>query len=290
MLRKTLIIAMVTSVVMSMGGVLAAIGGELGDKDLKRFKVFEPVKPLLPDNIKIDETFQEGEGPSVGEVQQLSGKVYVVHRGKTVAYQLKEGFFLFDGDTLVTSKRSRVNAVMQDRSLFAMAPNTKVVIDKSYYREEKKERSTTMGLLFGQVRFLVKKLGTKPNFEVRTPTAVVGVRGSDFAMVVGPIEEEVQSSLDRILGFFNPVPKAHAFEPFLLGTTVLTGAGTSVNFSGLIGTTQIIGPYSISLAVTGEAARNALRVTVSLATTTLDTVGPILATMAMPPGIDDLAD
>ena len=290
MWRKAVIIVVVTLVVMSMGGVFAAIGGEPGDKELKRFKVFEPVKPLLSSNIKIDEAFQAGEGLPVGKVQQLSGKVYVVHRGKTVAYRLKEGLFLFDGDTLVTSERSRLNAVMKDRSLFTMAPNTKVVIEKSTYIEEKKERSTVLGLLFGQVRLLVKKLGKKPNFEVKTPTAVVGVRGSDFAMAFGPVEAEAQSFLDRILDCINPVPKAHAFNLSLFGTTVLTGAGTTVSFAGLTGTKQIIGPYSISFAETGEAANSALKVTVSLANSILSTVGPGLATMAMPPGIDDLAD
>ena len=285
--RRAWLVVVATLVLTGMGGIMLATGGGTGDAFLNRFKVVEPVEPLLPKDVKIDMGFERGPGAPVGSVQKLSGKVYVIHGKEKVAYRLKGDSPLFEGDTIVTSKRSRINAIMLDQSLFAMAPSAKMVIDKSYYNPEKKKRSSIMGLLFGQVRFLVKKFGTKTNFEVKTPTAVCGVRGSDFAVAVGPdAEGQKQSALDRILDWLNPVPEAHAVVPIVLGTTVLTGASTSVTFAGVLGTTQIVGPYAVSFAAVGTAATSAVAVTVSLATATLAAVGPGLATLAMPPGYE----
>ncbi len=285
--KRAWAVLVATLVLVSMGGIMVATGGGTGDDLLKRFKLVEPVEPLLPKDVKLDMGFEKGPGSPVGMVQKLSGKVYVIHRKEKMAYRLKGDSPIFEGDTIVTSKRSRINAIMKDQSLFAMAPSAKMVIDKSYYSAEKKERSSIMSLLFGQVRFLVKKFGSKPNFEVRTPTAVCGVRGSDFALAVGPeAEGSKQSALDRILDWVNPVPEAHALVPMVLGTTVLTGASTTVSFAGVIGTTQIIGPYAVSFAAVGGPASGAVAVTVSLATATLAAVGPGLATLAMPPGFE----
>lgn len=284
--RAWTMVVVATLVLTSMGGVIVAIGGSTGDAFLNRFKVVTPVEPLLPKDVKTDMGFEMGPGLPVGTVQKLSGQVYVIHRKEKIAYRLKGDSPLFEGDTIVTSTRSRINAIMQDQSLFSMAPSAMMVIDKSYYNAEKKERSSIMGLLFGQVRFLVKKLGASPNFRVKTPTAVCGVRGSDFAVAVGPEEGPKQSALDRILDRLNPVSEAHAIVPMVLGTTVLTGASTSVTFAGVIGTTQIVGPYAVSFAAVGAGATSAVAVTVSLATATLSAVGPGLATLAMPPGFD----
>lgn len=170
-----------------------SVDADNSQRYLKKFKVFEPAKPLLAPDIQVKPEFVKGKGALIGHVQKIQGKVYVIHKGEKVAYVLKKKLPLFTGDTLITEKRSRVNAAMNDKSVFALAPLSKLVIDKSVYDAEKNTRNSLMSVLWGQVRFIVDKVAGKPNFTVKTKTAVCGVRGSDFAISVGPAGENTSS-------------------------------------------------------------------------------------------------
>ena len=257
----------------------------LGKRLLNNFKVFEPVKPLLPPDVKIMPKFVEGTEANVGHVQKTQGKVYVIHKDDSVAYRLKKNYSLFSGDTLITSRRARINAVMKDKSVFALAASSKMVIDKSVYDPEKETRTSIFGVLFGRVRFIVKKLTGKSRFTVKTQTAVCGVRGSDFAISVRPATEET-SSIDNFFARFSLVRKAHALLPGALITTALTGPGSTVGLTGAIGGTTIVGPASVAGAVTGAAAGGATFVGATVAAGVLGSVGPGLATLSMPPEFD----
>lgn len=251
---------------------------------LKNFKVFEPVKPLLDQDIQIKPEFVEGKGVRIGHVQKIQGKVYVIHKGEKVAYVLKKKLPLFTGDTLITEKRSRVNAAMNDKSIFALAPLSKLVIDKSVYDAEKNTRNSLMSVLWGQVRFIADKVTGKPNFTVKTKTAVCGVRGSDFAISVGPAGENTSSISKR--DFFTDlflIREAHAFVPAVLVTTVVTGPATTVGFAGTVGAAQVVGASSLCVAVAGATAIAPVAIGAAAASAVLSSVGPGLATLSMPP-------
>jgi len=229
---------------------------DLGKKLLNNFKFFEPVEPLLPPDVQIMPKFVEGTEANVGHVQKTQGKVYVIHKDDSVAYRLKDNYPLFSGDTLITSKRARTNAVMKDKSVFALAAGSKMVIDKSVYDPEKDTRTSIMGVLFGRVRFIVKKLTGRSSFTVKTQTAVCGVRGTDFAISVRPATKKT-SSIDNFFAMFSLVREAHALVPGALITTALTGPGSTVGLTGAIGGTTIVGPSSVAGALGGVAAGGA---------------------------------
>lgn len=258
---------------------------DLGKRLLNNFKIFEPVEPLLPPDVKIMPKFVEGTEANVGHVQKTQGKVYVIHKDDSVAYRLKKNYSLFSGDTLITSRRSRINAVMKDKSIFALASSSKMVIDKSIYDPEKETRTSIFGVLFGRVRFIVKKLTGRSRFTVKTQTAVCGVRGSDFAISVRPATEET-SSIDNFFAKFSLIRKAHAFIPGVLITTVVTGPATTVGFTGAVGAATVVGPASVAAAATGAAATASIAVGAAAAAATLGAVGPGLAAMSMPPEFD----
>ena len=249
------------------------------------FKPVEPVEPLLPPDVQIMPKFVEGIEANVGHVQKTQGKVYVIHKDDNVAYRLKKNLPLFSGDTLITSKRARINAVMKDKSVFGLASSSKIVIDKSVYDPEKDTRTSIFVVLFGRARFIVQKLAGEPRFTVKTQTAVCGVRGSDFAISVRPATEET-SSIDNFFAKFSLVRKAHAFVPGALITTAVTGPATTVSFAGAIGAATIVGPASVAAAVTGAAATASIAVGAAAAAAALNSVAPGLAVMSMPPEFD----
>ena len=246
-------------------------------------KEYKPPVPLLPPGVTVKPGFEAGEGAAVGNVQAAQGDVYVVHQSGRSAYRLKENLPLFAGDALVTGERSRLNAKMNDKSVFALAPNTKLVIDKSLYNPSKDERSSLLSLLFGKARLIVAKLQGTSQYEVKTPTAVCGVRGSDFGLSVTPIEKK-SSTLKRNLASLVAVPDAYAQPAPPLMTIVVTGPDTTVGFAGAVGATQTVGPASVCAAAAGAAAGVPTVVGAAAALGALDAVGPGLASLSMPPG------
>jgi len=244
---------------------------------------YEPAEPLIPQGIKVMPGFKEGVGKVIGNAQMVQGNVLVIHKDQNEAYTIKNGHPLFMGDTLISGERSRLNAKMADKSLFSLAPGSKLVLDQQDYDAGKEERASTVSLLFGRARFIVTKL-KKSKYQVRTPTAVVGVRGSDFALAVTPNENKL-SFLERILASFHLMRKAHAAGFGILLTTVVTGPGTTAGFAGMIGVTQVVGPASICAAASGTAAIGPIFVGAAAASGALELVGPLLASMSMPPGM-----
>ena len=104
-------------------------GASISDKLLKLFeKEYTPPESLIPAGTKTVSEFQPGAGPVIGNIQMTQGEVYVIHKGQETAYLLKKDNPLFTSDTLVTSKRARVSVRMNDKSVFALAASSKLVI------------------------------------------------------------------------------------------------------------------------------------------------------------------
>ena len=98
---------------------------------------YKPAESLIPQGIKVVPTFKEGEGKVIGNAQMVQGNVVVIHKGQAEAYTLKNGHPLFVGDTLISGERSRLNAKMVDKSVFALAPVSKLVLDQQDSDAEK---------------------------------------------------------------------------------------------------------------------------------------------------------
>lgn len=285
--KKKIVISLVLVTALFLAfNVSVSTGASWKDRLLNRFKPAVPPEPLLPPKVTVKPGFAVGVGKPIGEVQKTAGTVYVVHQGQDVAYKMKKNFSVFTGDTFISSKRSRLNIIMKDKSVIALAPESKLTIDKSIYDPEKDVRSSLIRVLFGRIRFIVQKVAAKPNYVVMTKTAIIGVRGSDFAISVSAGDE--QTSADQ--SFFKQVglgkeAKAAA-APAVFVTTVLTGPATTVSFTGAVGTTVMVGPASAAMAVAGAAATTPVVVGAAAALAILQSIAPGLATLGMPPEYD----
>lgn len=79
-----------------------------------------------------------------------------------------------EGDRIRTKRASTVQIYMDDGSKIQLSPRSSFKLNT----ENKKE--TSLGLFFGRIRSWVKKRTKR--FEVRTPSAVCAVRGTDFTV------------------------------------------------------------------------------------------------------------
>jgi len=148
---------------------------------------------MLPDDLPIDEAFSPGTGSPVGRILSTSGKVIIVHADMSRGYWAKNDLPVFEGDIIVTRQTGKVQFQLNDDSIVTLAPDTKLTIDKSVFDPDEKVRNSLMQLAVGKAHFYVKKLFVFKlyDFLVKTPTATVGVRGSQWIM-------EVYETLTRI--------------------------------------------------------------------------------------------
>jgi hypothetical protein len=153
---------------------------------------------LLPAGLTMEDVFKPGLGASVGKIEMAQGQVVIIHADELRGYQARKDLPLYTGDTIVTLETGRTRFKLNDESTVTIAPETKLVINQSVYDPAKKSRTSFMGMSVGKARFLVKKLTDfqRSVFKVKTPTAVCGVRGSDFIATVTTARTEF-TALDK---------------------------------------------------------------------------------------------
>lgn len=172
-------------------------------------------KAMLPDGLIMEDTFKPGYGSPVGKVRLVQGNVIIMHADILIGYQAKEKLPLYQGDTIVTRKKGRIRFRLNDGTVLTLASETKLIINRSVYNPKKKSRFSFLSMSLGKARFWVRKLIYKrSSFKVKTPTAVVGVRGSDFIIKATAVLTEVTAFEDTQLSIISPI--APEVEPAML--------------------------------------------------------------------------
>jgi len=111
-------------------------------------------------------------------LSSLSGTAFVLKAGAPVWEPAFKGQSLAPQDQVRTGSRSRATVSFEDGSRIELGPNG------SFTLQEAKKDSSALKLSLGSLRAWVSKALSK-HFEVRTPTAVCAVRGTEFAVEVG---------------------------------------------------------------------------------------------------------
>jgi hypothetical protein len=115
-----------------------------------------------------------------GMFMVVKGDVKLSAGGNKAPTVAKVGTQVNQGDQIITGADSRAKIVMSDRNIINVSPNTKLVIEQ--YVSDEKSKNVKLSLLEGKIRTNVEQKydNDKNKFEIRTPTAVAGVRGTQF--------------------------------------------------------------------------------------------------------------
>ncbi len=102
-----------------------------------------------------------------------------VKTGKSVG---KVGLKVYPGDKITTQKDSRAKISMSDRNVINISPDSVLTIAKYENDPKSNVRNVELELAQGKVRNNVEQKydGDKSKFIIKTPTAVAGVRGTQF--------------------------------------------------------------------------------------------------------------
>ncbi len=134
-----------------------------------------------------------------GKVVYYSGEAWALRDGERIA--LQQGVEVHSGDVIVTAVGGRAKFSMVDNSVVYVGRQSRITIEQ-YDMKEGSLFSGSFDMLWGRVRFLVTKLNSsRANFSVKTKTATIGVRGTQFAIILDKPAKPEQLVPTRVMLF-----------------------------------------------------------------------------------------
>lgn len=128
-------------------------------------------------------------GPLTAVAQNVNGVLRVVKgnvqiksakTGQTTRARI--GAKVFPKDIIITAKDSRAKIVMVDNNEINVSPDSQIEIQNYEYDPAAGKKDVLLNVIYGKVRSKVEQKydGKTSKFQIKTPSAVAGVRGTDF--------------------------------------------------------------------------------------------------------------
>jgi hypothetical protein len=120
----------------------------------------------------------------IGRIKTLSGQVTIERSGTTHPAEL--GGTVFKGDIIRAGKDGAVGLLFDDDSRIAVGPNSSLVLDNFVFDQKTNEGNFDVSLKKGTLSAIAGKLTAKTPgaMKVRTPAAILAVRGTEFSAKV----------------------------------------------------------------------------------------------------------
>lgn len=140
----------------------------------------------------------------IGEFKDIRGNVSL-NRSKTII-KPSVGDNIQSKDMVATGDKSRAKLLLSDESLLSVGQNSNLEITE--YLLDKSRRTSIISLKTGSLHSKVEKfLEPDSKFEVHTPTAIAGARGTAWLTVIETINNVIQSTvyaMEQSVAVFNP--------------------------------------------------------------------------------------
>jgi hypothetical protein len=120
----------------------------------------------------------------VGQVKTAKGTVHVERDGKRLPAGV--GMPIRQADTLVTGTDGAVGVTFSDNSLLSTGPNSVLVVDRYDFNSTTHAGHFDASLKKGTLAVVSGKMvkQSPDAMKVRTPAAIMGVRGTEFVVQV----------------------------------------------------------------------------------------------------------
>jgi hypothetical protein len=124
----------------------------------------------------------------VGRFTQVEGRVDLLKGGQLPANPVKLNDGVQPGDIIRTKSLSKAQITFVDNSTMAISPESRVAVETYQYDAAKHKRSAVLQLFMGLAHVVVSKLTEvkEPDFVIKTNTAIMGVRGTEFGIRLVP--------------------------------------------------------------------------------------------------------
>ena len=121
----------------------------------------------------------------IGEISELKGNGEISRKDSSdiILAELASDIFSFD---TVRTGNGRMAVEFLDSTILKLTEHSKVVIDTYIFDPDPSKSQLALRMASGTARFITGKLGKidKKNISIRTPSATIGIRGTDFTSPV----------------------------------------------------------------------------------------------------------
>jgi hypothetical protein len=118
----------------------------------------------------------------IGQIKTETGAVMIERAGKTRPVMV--GDRVYGADTIITPAHGSVGVTFLDNSLLALGPYSRLSLDQFHFNSTTHQGAFDVSLKKGTLAIksgqIVKQ--TPEAMRVRTPVAVLGVRGTEFVV------------------------------------------------------------------------------------------------------------
>lgn len=125
------------------------------------------------------------EDAAVGLVKVAEGEVNIEREQVLVAVSV--GMTVLQSDVIVTGVDGSIGITFQDNSLLSLGPRSRLAVDTFHFDSTTHEGAFETTLSKGRMAVVSGKIAKHQldAMKVRTPTALLGVRGTEFIVEAG---------------------------------------------------------------------------------------------------------
>lgn len=125
-----------------------------------------------------------------GLIKVANGTVVIERGGRML--NASAGTAVLIGDRITTGEESSVGITLRDNTLLSAGPKSTLLLNAFVFRETTHDGTLDASIKRGTLSVVSGKLPKNPSNPVifRTPAAILGVRGTEFAVDAGTGQEE----------------------------------------------------------------------------------------------------
>ena len=123
-----------------------------------------------------------------GRIKVVSGSAFVVRDAKLVPAQV--GQEVYAADALRTGSDGRIGVTLKDDTRISLGPGSEVRLERFNYATADGALALALKIVRGAAMYVSGRIAkiSPDSIRLETPAAIVGVRGTTVALLVGPAE------------------------------------------------------------------------------------------------------
>ena len=124
----------------------------------------------------------------VGGLRKVTGSGTIIRDGRQII--AKDGIRIKMGDKLITGATGAMGVIFTDNTRISLGSNSEININQYVFQPDKENFSFLTELIQGTASYISGTIGrlSPKSVQFKTPTAVVGIRGTSFLVKTSPKE------------------------------------------------------------------------------------------------------
>ena len=123
---------------------------------------------------------------SAGRIKVVSGAAFIVRDSKLIPAQI--GQDVYTADALRTGADGRIGVTLKDDTRFSLGPGSEVRLERFNFATADGALGLALRIVRGAAAYVSGRIAklAPDSIRLETPAAIVGVRGTTLAILVGP--------------------------------------------------------------------------------------------------------